>query len=82
MARGPTYTAILAAHKDAALLAQSILHAMGADRALSRDHRLDCMIAADALQDAIDLAASRQAPKPPVRPTCCANAPFCECANV
>lgn len=82
MARGPTYTAILAAHKEAALLAQSVLRALVADRANTYSHRLDCMIAAEALQDAVDMAASRQIPKPPTRATCCENAPFCECDAV
>ena len=61
MPRQPNYATILAAHKDAARLAQSTLDVLAGDRALSAKHRLDCLIASDALETAIDLAGSRAA---------------------
>lgn len=53
MARKIPYATILAAHKEAALLAQSILDVLAGDRALSRDNRLDCLVASDALREVI-----------------------------
>lgn len=61
MTRKPNYATILAAHREAALLAQSVLRAGSLDRSLSHENRLDCIIASDALQDAIDMADSRAA---------------------
>ena len=67
MAHKPNYPAILAAYKEAALLAQSLLDALAGNRTLSQERRLQCMRASDALETAIDLAGSRAAFDLPIK---------------
>lgn len=60
MRRGPSYDAIMTAHKAAALKSAGLLKSLAFDRGLSTQYRLDCLAAADALEDALALAESKQ----------------------
>ena len=59
MKRGPTYEQVMVRHRESALLASSVLRAFSADRALPMPQRVDCMVAMEALESAIEFADSR-----------------------
>lgn len=60
MRRGPSYDAIITAYRESALTSVALLKALAFNRDLSTQCRVDCLAAADALEDALALAAGKQ----------------------